>query len=89
MGKKKVSVLEPAADAVADIALFIEGKRIPETAKKFIDEAFLSLPAWDESISGITAKANKKNIKIITPMIFVIYVLQGIAHNTIKIFRAN
>ena len=33
MGKRKVSILEPAADAVADIALFIEGKGMPETAK--------------------------------------------------------
>jgi len=40
MGKRKVSILEPAADAVADIALFIEGKGMPETAKKFVDKAF-------------------------------------------------
>ena len=40
MGKRKVSILEPAADAVADIALFIEGKGMPETAKKFVDAAF-------------------------------------------------
>jgi len=40
MGKRKVSILEPAADAVADIALFIEGKGMPATAKKFVDEAF-------------------------------------------------
>ena len=40
MGKRKISILEPAADAVADIALFIEGKGMPETAKKFVNEAF-------------------------------------------------
>ena len=40
MGKRKVSILEPAADAVANIALFKEGKGMPETAKKFVDEAF-------------------------------------------------
>ena len=40
MGKRKVSILEPAAEAIADIALFIEGKGLPQTAKKFIDEAF-------------------------------------------------
>lgn len=34
MGKRKVSILEPAAYTVADIALFIEGKGMPETAKK-------------------------------------------------------
>ena len=40
MGKRKVSILEPAAEAVADIALFIESKGMPQTAKKFVDEAF-------------------------------------------------
>ena len=41
MGKRKVSILEPAAEAVADIALFIAGKGLPATAKEFVDEAFL------------------------------------------------
>ena len=41
MGKRKVTILEPAAEAVADIALFIEGKGLPKTAKKFVDEAFV------------------------------------------------
>jgi hypothetical protein len=40
MGKRKVTILEPASDAVAEIAFFIEGKGLPETAKKFIDKAF-------------------------------------------------
>ena len=40
MGKRKVSILEPAAEAVADIALFIEGKGMPATAKRFVDKAF-------------------------------------------------
>ncbi len=40
MGKRKVSILEPAATAVAEVAFFIESKGLPETAKKFIDEAF-------------------------------------------------
>ena len=40
MGKRKVSILEPAAEAVADIALFIESKGMPQTAKKFVDKAF-------------------------------------------------
>jgi hypothetical protein len=40
MGKRKVSILEPAADAVADIALFIEGEGMQKTAKKFVDKAF-------------------------------------------------
>ena len=40
MGKRKVSILEPAAEALADVSLFIEGKGLPKTAKKFVDEAF-------------------------------------------------
>ncbi|MCW3106950.1 MAG: ParE toxin of type toxin-antitoxin system, parDE [Segetibacter sp.] len=40
MGKRKVSILEPAATAVAEIAFFIESKGLPATAKKFVDEAF-------------------------------------------------
>ena len=39
MGKRKISILEPAAEAVADIA----GKGLPATAKKFVDEVFLFL----------------------------------------------
>ncbi|MBC7629320.1 hypothetical protein [Ferruginibacter sp.] len=60
MGKRKVSILEPAADTMTDITLFIEDKGMPESGKKFIDETFLPLPEWDGSTSGITAKANKK-----------------------------
>lgn len=37
MGKRKISILEPAAEAVADIA----GKGLPAIAKKFVDEVFL------------------------------------------------
>ena len=40
MGKRKVSILEPAATAVAEVAFFIESKVLPETAKKFVAEAF-------------------------------------------------
>jgi len=40
LGKRKVSILEPAATAVAEIAFFIESKGLPQTAKKFVDEAF-------------------------------------------------
>jgi hypothetical protein len=35
-----VSILEPAATAVAEIAWFIETKGLPKTAKKFVDDAF-------------------------------------------------
>lgn len=41
MGKRKVSILEPAATAVAEIAFFIESEGLPQTAKKFVDDAFL------------------------------------------------
>lgn len=41
MGKRKVSVLEPAATAVAEVAWFIESEGMPQTAKKFVDDAFL------------------------------------------------
>ena len=40
MGKRKVSILEPAATAVAEIAWFIENKGLPQTAKKFVADAF-------------------------------------------------
>ena len=40
MGKRKVSILEPAATAVAEIAWFIENKGLPQTAKKIVNEAF-------------------------------------------------
>ena len=48
MGKRKVSILEPASTAVAEISLFIESKGLPQTAKKFVDEAF----AFFEQLSG-------------------------------------
>ena len=41
MVKREVSILETAANAVAEISYFIEGKGMPSTAKKFVDEAFL------------------------------------------------
>ena len=40
MGKRKVTILEPAVTAVAEIALFIESEGLPQTAKKFVDEVF-------------------------------------------------
>ena len=41
MGKRKITILEPAAIAVAEIAFFIESKGMPQTAKKFVREAFV------------------------------------------------
>ena len=40
MGQRKVSILDPATEEVARIALYIEGKGLSKTAKKFVDEAF-------------------------------------------------
>ena len=40
MGKRKVTILEPAAIAVAEVSFFIESKGMPQTAKKFVNEVF-------------------------------------------------
>lgn len=40
MGKRKITILEPAATAVAEVAYFIESKGLPQTARKFILDAF-------------------------------------------------
>jgi|SRR5688500_2337274 plasmid stabilization system protein ParE len=40
MGKRKVTILEPAIEEVARIALYIEGEELPKTAKRFVDDAF-------------------------------------------------
>ncbi|MBS1620709.1 MAG: hypothetical protein JST10_16455 [Bacteroidetes bacterium] len=40
MDKRKISILDTASTAVAEIAFFIEGTGLPQTAKKFIDDAF-------------------------------------------------
>jgi plasmid stabilization system protein ParE len=41
MGRRKVSILEPAATSIAEIAWFIESEGLPATAKKFVKNAFL------------------------------------------------
>ena len=40
MGKRKVTILDPATEEVARIALYIEGKGMPQTAKRFVDDVF-------------------------------------------------
>lgn len=40
MGKRKISILEPAATAVAEVAWFIENKGLTQTAKRFVDDVF-------------------------------------------------
>jgi hypothetical protein len=40
MGKRKVTILEPAATSVAEVAWFIESLGLKETAVKFVNETF-------------------------------------------------
>lgn len=40
MGKRKVNILEPASTSVAEIAYFIESEGMPQTARRFVDQAF-------------------------------------------------
>lgn len=40
MVKREVSILESASAERAGVSYFIEGKGMPATAKKFVDEAF-------------------------------------------------
>jgi len=40
MGKRKVTILEPAVEEVARIAYYIEGEGLAETAKQFVADAF-------------------------------------------------
>jgi plasmid stabilization system protein ParE len=40
VGKRKVTILEPAVEEVARIALYIEAEGLPKTAKRFVDDAF-------------------------------------------------
>lgn len=40
MVERKVTIHETVVEYVAKIALYVEGKGLSETAKKFIDEAF-------------------------------------------------
>ena len=41
MGQRKITIQETAVHAVAQISFFIEGKGLAQTAKQFVDEAFL------------------------------------------------
>ena len=40
MAQRKVSILDKAAQEVAHVAYFIESKWLPETAKRFVSDAF-------------------------------------------------
>jgi hypothetical protein len=48
MGKRKVTILEPAIEEVARIALYIEGAGLPKTAKKFVDDAFAFFASFSD-----------------------------------------
>ena len=58
MGKRQVKILDKAAEEVANVAFFIEGKGLPATAKRFVDEAFLFFTKLsDERIKHKPCKA--------------------------------
>ena len=40
MAQREVTILDKAVEEVAYIAYFIEGKGLPETSKKFVDDVF-------------------------------------------------
>jgi hypothetical protein len=40
LAQREVTILDKAVEEVAYIAYFIEGKGLPKTSKKFVDEAF-------------------------------------------------
>jgi len=40
MGKRKVTILEPAVEELARVAMHIEGEGLPKTAKRFVEDAF-------------------------------------------------
>ena len=40
MVERKITIHESVVEYIAKVAFFIEGKGLPDTAKKFIDDAF-------------------------------------------------
>ncbi|MHA4807076.1 type II toxin-antitoxin system RelE/ParE family toxin [Flavitalea flava] len=40
MGKRKITILEPAVEEIALISLYIEAKGLPKTAIRFVDDVF-------------------------------------------------
>lgn len=40
MGKREITILDPATDSIAEAAFFVEGKGMAATARKFVDEVF-------------------------------------------------
>lgn len=60
MGKRKVTILETAAIAVAEVAFFIEGKGLPTTAKKFTDDVFDYFEKLSYDVAEYRLCTNKK-----------------------------
>ena len=58
MGKRKVTILEPAVEEVASIALFIESEGLPQTATKFVDDAFAFFASLSDEDSSIDLVAD-------------------------------
>src|SRR6476620_10245589 len=40
MGKREISILEPASTTIAEIGWYVESKGYPQTAKEFVNKAF-------------------------------------------------
>ena len=60
MGKRKVTILYPAAITVAEIAFYIEGKGLPKTAKKFVDESYAFFEKLSDDILEHAPCRNRK-----------------------------
>jgi hypothetical protein len=84
MGKRKVGILEPAATAVAEVAWFIENKGLPQTAKKFVTEAFEFFGKLsDDRIEHKPCSYNKwKNLKYRCITYKKKYVVAYLSHKT-------
>ena len=51
MGKRKVTILDSASEAIAEIAFFVESQGLPDTSKKFVDKIFTFLETLSDNIS--------------------------------------
>jgi hypothetical protein len=49
-GQKEVTILEPAIEEIARVALYIEGEGLPKTAKRFVAFAFFESLADDRFV---------------------------------------
>jgi hypothetical protein len=65
MGKRKVTILEPAVEELARVAMYIEEEGLPKTAKRFVDDAFAFFKSladekmcWPSNSITVTPPAN-------------------------------